>query len=173
RRSGPTDRDVYDLPHGGSDVPHLPPAPLDPPRPDRLAPAVHIDPLGAVVPDPWAELGLAHGEQDPDRIRAAWRDAILNRPPEQEPAGARRAQEARDRLLDPERYLERVLGAIQVPDADAWGLPETPPDGGADLLDAEGRLAGQVALYALVEDALWNEGLERMSEEVRSRFDRW
>lgn len=133
---------------------HLPEARLTPPRPERLLPAVYVDAQGEVVPDPREVLSLPPGPVDAEAVRAAWLAATRARPPERDPEGARRVREARDRLIAPERWLERELGVLQVPNADAWGLAAAPPQTAGGRLDAEGRLAGMAVLYALVEDAL-------------------
>ena len=135
-------------------APHLPDARLAPPRPERLAAPVYVDAKGEVVPDPWALLGLSPGAIDEATVRTAWLAATRASPPERDPDGARRAREARDRLVDPERWLERELGVLRAPDADAWGLADTPPGAAGGRLDAEGRLAAAAVLYALVEDAI-------------------
>jgi hypothetical protein len=140
-------------------VEHLPAPSLDWVRPDRLLPPVFVDKTGAVVPDPWQILGLAAGERDPEVIRRAWRDQLVAHPPEAEPERARQIREARDRLIEPERVLERELGVLRAPDPSAWGLATELPALDADKLDAEDRLAGQALLYTLVEDVLLEGGL--------------
>lgn len=137
--------------------------PFEPPLPERLHPPVHVDGEGLVVPDPRAVLGLSASETDPAAIRAAWREALLAQPPEQFPEEARVAREARDRLIDDARFLERQLGVLSVPDADAWGLPELAADHPPPAsLTMEDRLLGQALLYALLESEMWDHGLSAM-----------
>lgn len=133
---------------------------LKPPHPERLLPAVHIDGSGHIVPDPLEILGLGPKPADEATIRAAWRERLVAFPPEQHPDMARQLREARDRLLDPERFLERELGTLQVPDRAKWGLQAEPAAPGSEVLDARARLAASALLYALLEDALWDQGLE-------------
>ncbi len=125
--------------------------------PERSLAPVHIDRTGAVVPDPRAELGLPlDGVLGEATVRAAYRARLIECPPEQDPERARRAREARDRLLDPEAALEDALGVLHVPDAAAWGLQasDSPTD---QRLPASARLLGQSVLYAMLEDALLAE----------------
>ena len=122
--------------------------PIDPPEPGRCLPPIVLDATGKVVPDPHAELGLSReAEPTEQTIMAAWRARIVEHPPERDPEGARRLLAARDRLLAPERVIERELGTLHVPDPAAFGLP---PGSGASLSPCE-RLVGQLALYALPE----------------------
>lgn len=126
---------------------------IDPPMPERLRPEIYLDQMGRVVPDPFVVLGLAPGTLDEESIRTAFRTKTIAHPPEIEPERALQIREARDRLLDPARLLERELLVLRPPDPAAWPL-------GADVsekIDAQARLVGQVALYALLEDALWAE----------------
>lgn len=129
--------------------------PLHPPLPERCLPPVYVRGDGVAVPDPRRELGLPEGPITPDEVRAAWRQALLDRPPERDPRGAELAREARDRLLNPDQLLDRELGVLHVPDPRAWGLIAEPPS----PLTSEARLLGQLALYCLVEEELWNQGL--------------
>lgn len=135
-------------------IPDLPLPALSPPRPERLAPAVYVDASGQIVPDPRAVLGLGPGPLDEPTVRQAWLAATRAAPPERDPEGARRAREARDRLILPDRWREREFGVLQAPDGAAWGLPDAPPGPSEPRLDAVGRLAAATVLYALVEDAL-------------------
>lgn len=132
-------------------VPRLPS--LDPPEPERCLSVITIDATGKPVPDPYAELGVPRDADEPT-ILAAWRARIVERPPERDPEGARRLLEARERLLNPTRVIERELGTLHVPDPAAFGLPgPTGPAGPADMLTTRERLVGQLALYALLEAA--------------------
>lgn len=151
----------------------LPELVLDPPHPEHLAPPVHLDHTGRVVPDPWAVLGLEPGELDPARIQAAFRDGLLRSPPEGDPEGARLLQEARSRLVDPTQALIRALFVLRPPDADAWGLPEVELPGGQGQVARSTRLAAQAALYCLVEQELWDEGLEDVFEELGRQHRSW
>jgi hypothetical protein len=121
--------------------------PIDPPEPQRCLPAVTLDATGKSVDDPYALLGVTRDADEP-AIMAAWRARIVECPPERDPEGARRLLEARQRLLDPARVIERELGALHVPDPDQFGLPA--PETGV-MLSARDRLVGQLALYALLE----------------------
>lgn len=131
--------------------------PLEPPRRERCAAAIHVDARGHQVADPYAILGL-DAEADAEAVRRAWVEKIQEHPPEKDPEGARALREARDRLVEPGRLLERLVGVLHVPDPQAWGLPtdaglvelETGP--GAGMLDAASRIHGQALVYALVED---------------------
>lgn len=126
--------------------------PLDPPAPERCFPPVFVEAGGGVVESPYAVLGLPEGETREREVQDAWRRAILAHPPERDPDGARRVQEARARLLDPERVLERAFGALRVPDPAAWGLEVQAEQEATRLLPALDRLVGQAALYALLEE---------------------
>lgn len=136
------------------------------PDPRTLRPPVHFTADGERIDAPEQVLGLAAGNRDPAQVRAAWTKRLREHPPEQDPEGARRLREARDRLLDPKRLIERELGVLRVPDAQAWGLPTSPLAEDAGLLDAQARLLGQAALYVLVEDALMREGLHDYLEAL-------
>lgn len=147
--------------------------PLVPPSPERCLPPVHVDRSGQAVPDPRALLGLpADGPLDPAGVQEAYREQLLEHPPEADPRGARQLREARDRLLDPDRFLERTLGILHVPDPDAWDLPRpgyadpSSPSDPQGQLTPEARLLGQAALYTLVEEALWNEGIREVVEDT-------
>ena len=131
--------------------------PLHPPT--LHSSVVHVDGEGRAVPDPRAILGVDPDEHDAVVIRHAWRDTLLAHPPESDPHGAREAREARDRLLDPQRVLERELGTLHVPDPDAWGLPDLRPERTRPGVTPEARLLGQAVLYTLLEEALWTDGL--------------
>lgn len=125
---------------------------IDPPAPERSAPPIHLDAAGRVVDDPYAVLGVDRGA-DEEAILAAWRRKILEHPPERDPEGARRLQEARARLLDPSKVIERELGAIHIPDPAAYGL-ESSRARADEKLPALTRAVGQLALYALLEELL-------------------
>lgn len=127
-------------------VPRLPS--LDPPEPRRCLPAITIDATGKAVEDPYTVLGVPH-DADAPTILAAWRAGVVERPPERDPEGARRLLEARERLLDPARVIERELGTLHVPDPAAFGLPT--PAGPPEVLAPRERLVGQLALYVLLE----------------------
>lgn len=114
-------------------------------------PPVFLDSSGGVIQDPRARLGLAPGPCTESDIRGAWRRTLLACPPEQDPEGARLAREARDRLIDPERFLERELGVLHVPSPTAAEAPTSA------FLDRGARLAGMAVLYTLVEEELWPE----------------
>jgi len=109
---------------------------------------ITIDATGKPVNDPYAELGVPR-DADEQTILAAWRARIVEQPPERDPEGARRLLEARERLLDPTRVIERALGTLHVPDPTAFGL--SAPAGPAEVLTTRERLVGQLALYALLE----------------------
>lgn len=146
------------------DLDHLP---LHPPLTHSRA--VHVDAEGRAVPDPHKVLGIDPEERDAATIRRAWRDTLLAHPPESDPHGAREAREARDRLLDPTRVLERELGTLQVPDPDAWGLPDLRPERTRPGVTPDARLLGQAVLYTVLEEALWTEGLgEAVNDAVAS-----
>lgn len=139
--------------------------PWNPPLPERCRPPVLLDADGHPVPDPRVVLGLPAGPLDPDAVRAAWQRASLDHPAERDPDGAERVRRARDRLLDPAAVLEREIGVLLVPDPVAWGLPG-PVEPAEDTIAPEARLLGQLALYALVEEALWTEGLGALFAEA-------
>jgi len=108
--------------------------PLDPPAANRCLPAVYVDAKGNAVPNPRALLGLApEGPLSADAVRLAYREQILAHPPEKDPRGAREVREAHQRLTNPERFYERVLGVLHVPRASDWGLSS---QAGEDHLDA-------------------------------------
>jgi hypothetical protein len=123
--------------------------PIDPPEPQRCLPPVTLDATGKAVRDPRVELGVARDADEP-AIAAAWRARIVECPPERDPEGARRLLEARERLLDPDKVIERELGTLHVPDPREFGLVGS--DAGVRL-SARDRLVGQLALYALLEAA--------------------
>lgn len=139
-------------PHGPVGL-RLPP--IDPPEPARCLPAVHLDAAGKVVPDPYTELGVPRDAND-EAVLAAFQTHILERPPERDPEGARRLLDARERLLGEEHLLERSLGVLHVPDPAAFGLPTPPSD--ESLLPVRERIVGQLALYALLEASLHDDG---------------
>jgi len=118
------------------------------PEPEGLTDPIFLAADGRVVPDPHAVLGLEPGTLDVDAIQTAFREAIVAHPPEREPERAREIREARDRLVDPERFLERELLVVRPLE------PRTAGGAEESRLDAEARLVGQAVLYALVEDAL-------------------
>jgi hypothetical protein len=111
------------------------------------------------VRDPLEVLGLdtqrraSHAD-----VHAAFRAKIDAHPPEREPEVAREVIEARDRLLRPERAIDRELGVLYPPDPAQYGL-------GAALATAEAprveatlpcypRLVASLVLYALLEAEL-------------------
>ena len=149
RKSAEAPPDRAGLGPKGRDAARLP---LEPPEPARLLPPIYLDRGGREVPDPYATLGLEPGVRDPERVQAAWRQTLREHPPERDPDGARLAQEARQRLTDPARVLERELGVVRLPDPTAWGLPTTPP--APPRMSARSRLVGQAALYVLLEEEL-------------------
>ncbi len=122
-------------------------------------PPVFVDTRGRRVEDPLGVLGLS-GQPDEAAVRAAWRKQTLEKPPEQFPEAALAVREARERILDPERILERELGMLHVPRAPEGEERE-------DLLDAMGRLMGQAVLYALLEEELWGPELQRLYRSRR------
>lgn len=134
-------------------APQAPVRAIDPPLPERLRPPVYVDAQGHPIPDPFETLGIPRGTTDESTIRAAFREETIAHPPEQEPERARQIREARDRLIEAPRFLEREALELRVPDPDAWQLGETPKP----RVDTWARLMGQAALYALVEDALSSE----------------
>ena len=158
RPGGEPRRSLFELPAGGWE-----PEPeaifFDPPGLDRCGPPIYIDATGCRVPDPYATLGLDASQSSlpsVEEVRAACRQRLLEHPPEQNPETARALVAARDRLIDPERVIEREVGVLHVPGPEVWGLPAVSAigDRGARRLDALGRLMGQLVLYALVEDEL-------------------
>jgi hypothetical protein len=132
--------------------PKLVPTLLNPPPP--LDPPLFVNGQNQVVPNPWEVLGLPANTFDPDAVRSAWRRSLLDHPPEQDPEGALRLNEARDRLLDEKRWAERELGTLHVPNPDTFGLPTHLDPWQAGLMDAQTRLLGQSLLYALLEQDL-------------------
>jgi hypothetical protein len=138
--------------------------PLHPPAPDRCRPPVRVDAEGRRVPDPCALLGLDPTERDPERIRAAWREAMIQVSAEQDPAGALALRAARDLLLDPAQLDARELGVLHAPDPARWGLPL--PAAHGRTLSQEARLLGQLALYAMLEEELWSHGLGQRYEDA-------
>jgi hypothetical protein len=131
--------------------------PVDPPDLQRCFPAVHLDPSLRRIPDPLALLGLdPRAPHTADEIRSAWRAQIERHPPEREPERARELTAARDRLLAPERVLERRLGTLHAPDPRAYGLPVGPtePTKSSTKATSRARLLGQLVLYALLEEEL-------------------
>lgn len=120
---------------------------LEPPEPQRCFPPLVLDASGEPVPDPHVALGVPRDADEP-AILAAWQARSRECAPEDAP----RLLAARDRLLDPERVIERELGVLHVPDPVAFGLPTTAPTG--QVLALQDRLIGQLALYALLEATL-------------------
>lgn len=138
-------------------VPCFPLTSLEVPAPERCLPAAYFDGSGKQLPPPREVLGLAEGPLDELTVREAWKRTLIENPPERDPEAARRAGEARDLLLDPEQGVARIMGTLRVPDPKAWDLDASTGEG--TRLDPATRLAGEVAIYALVEDALLAEGL--------------
>lgn len=135
------------------------PEDLEPPEAQRCLPPIFVDRNRAIIPDPRSTLGLATNRTPTEaEVRDGWRKTLMDHPPEQDPEGARLAREARDRLLNPDYFLERELGVLHVPDPRQWPLPAPEPP----RLDATRRLTAETLLYALVEDALWDQGLEEV-----------
>jgi hypothetical protein len=124
---------------------------LDPPEPQRCFSPIDLDATGKPVPDPHVELGIPD-TATAEQILTAFCARLLEHPPERDPEGARQLLAARERLLGPDRVLERALGVLHVPDPDAFGLPDATPI--HPRLDVEARLVGQLALYALLEATL-------------------
>jgi len=138
------------------EVPAVPGVRVDPPERERCFEPIHVGEGFRRVDDPYRALGLdpAAGST-PEEIRAAWLRAIELHPPEREPERARELTAARDRLLAPERFVERRIGVLYPPDPAAHGLPGpagAPPP--AERLPARARLLGQLALYAFLEEEL-------------------
>jgi hypothetical protein len=141
--------------------------PIAPPSLERCHDPLFIDARGHVVTDPFVQLGLDPAQgRDEETVRAAWAEQIKAHPPEQDPEGARRVRDARERLTNPASVFERTLGILHVPASRAWSLPDAAAVD-ADLaasplteawLDAKTRLMGQAVLYALVEDLLGQGG---------------
>lgn len=151
-RSGASEPAEYEVPPPSAHS-------LVPPDLARCFPPVHIGEGLRRVPDPYALLGLDPSEApDPARIRAAWHRALERHPPEREPEIARSLTAARDRLLAPERVIERLFGVLHPPDPAAHGLPvETIPSAPPHQLPSRTRLLGQLALYALLEKEFRND----------------
>ena len=131
-------------------------AEIDPPDLERCAPPIHVDTGLHRVPDPYELLGLDPlASPTTDDVRRAWQRAIERHAPERAPEKARALTAARDRLLAPERFLERRLGVLHPPDPAAHGLPVEPlAVQRSERLPARTRLLGQLVLYALLEDEL-------------------
>ena len=157
---------------------HLPrtwdpiPGSLDRPEFARDTPPIHVEHGLRRVPDPYLELGLepdgAHTTED---VQAAWRRAIERHPPEREPEIARALTTARDRLLAPDKVIERRLGVLYPPDPEAYGLPtEAGPRTSSDRLSSRTRLLGQLVLYALLEEELSGEKPERRETQTELPF---
>ncbi len=143
---------------------------FEPPRSDCLKQPLFVDARGRKVPDPYQRLQVEYrpGGVDPEEVRQAYKRQLLAHPPERDPLAAVELREARDRLLDPERVLERELGILHVPDAEAWELPDwrgLPDD--PNVLSSDDRLMGQLVLYALLEEVL----LEEPPRTQRGLFD--
>jgi len=134
--------------------------PLTTPHPERCRPPIYVDKEGHRVLNLREALELDAEHVSQVVIRQAYRDLLIQHPPELEPEIALTLREARDFLLSPEHFFERELGMLLVPDPKAWGLPASFQEAYPELLDAETRLQGQVMLYALLEDALWDQGLK-------------
>jgi hypothetical protein len=144
---------------------------------DGCLPPVHTDHQGRPQPDPWRELGLPPppaGPIDRKAVRAAWHRETLEHPPEAAPERARRLLEARDRLTDPARVVDRELNVLHLPDPEALSLP-TLDDQASDepqLIPAKERLAGLLVLHAMVEDREFGGGPEDRPPPGRHRSNR-
>ena len=89
--------------------------------------------------DPWALLGIEPGASD-EEIRAAYRDAVKRHPPDRDPQGFTRLNEAFAALRDPRaRAQERLLGPSPLRDLvelqDLLRASKRPPAGPALWLD--------------------------------------
>ena len=125
----------------------------------EMWPTVHVTAAREIIPDPRETLGLPTDRvPSPEQVQAAWKAAILENPPEHSPDLARDLRAARERLIAPERFIERELGALSVPRPEAFGLlaPSAAAAAPAPKMDALGRLMGQMLLYTLVEEELWS-----------------
>lgn len=120
------------------------------PRAIATLPPVFLDGSGRTVPDPHAVLGLPPETTDSETIRQAWLEGLRAHPPEANPERAEALRAARDRLLSPDRVIERQLGRIDLPDPEALGLgtPEAPRVSGLD------RALAQLVLHAIAEAEL-------------------
>lgn len=135
-------------------APFTPRIPLDPPVPERCLAPGYLDAAGRSTDDPYAVLGLPPGERAEPVVQEAWKRNLRAHPPERDPEGARRALEARQRLTDPTRVVERELGVVHLPDPAAWGFAAEAAEAstGSTRLSSAERLVGQALLYALLED---------------------
>jgi len=131
--------------------------PFGPVPSEKVLPPVFLDGHGHLLGDPWTALGLSPGTSDEEGIRAAYRERLLESPPEQDPDRARLIREARDHLLDPDRGLERLAGTLALPDPAAWGLEGGATESVGQLLPARQRLAAQAVLHVIAEDLLLAE----------------
>ena len=133
--------------------------PAIPPHTDKTFGKVHLDNEAHVVSDPYTVLGIPN-DADEESIRAAYRDALIRVSPEADPERARKVREARDRLLLPEQLYAREFGTLYVPDPALWGLPVLAVSASSQQgLTTEARMLGQVILYAMFEEEVWNLGL--------------
>lgn len=159
RRSSSTPRPAPVTDESEYELPAIPGVRIDPPERERCFESIHVGESFRRVADPYRALGVdpAAGSS-PEEIRAAWCRAIELHPPEREPERAREVTAARDRLLAPERFVERRIGVLYPPDPAAHGLPvPAGPPAPAERLPARARLLGQLALYALLEEELRDE----------------
>lgn len=146
--------------------------PLEPPGLSRCHPPIDVELGPRRVPDPYVELDLdPDAAHTPEDIRTAWRRAIERHPPEREAEKARALTAARDRLIAPEKVFERKLGRLHAPDPEAFGLPvERPPAPEEGKLGSRARLLGQLALYAILEEELAEEGPTRKERQQELPF---
>lgn len=135
-------------------------------HPELAHPPIHVDAWGTRIPDPYGCLRLDPAAPVTEAsVQAAFRAALAETPPEQDPERARECVEARDRLLAPAQALTRALGDLRVPRAEAFvpghtlqstpspRLASTPP-----AWSSRSRLVAILTLYALLEDELEKDG---------------
>lgn len=89
--------------------------------------------------DPWALLGVEPGASD-DEIRAAYREAVKRHPPDRDPPGFARLNEAFEALRNPRaRARERLFGPSPLSDLvelqDLLRASKRPPAGAALWLE--------------------------------------
>lgn len=136
--------------------------PLDVPRPETTRPPVFLDAQGRMSADPLEVLGFEPGAT-PSRgeVSERARELLVETPPERDAARAREILEARARLNDASGAPERLWGELRVPDpkivlpgvelSEANGAADQEAECGEVEWPAQSRLAGLMALYALVE----------------------